>query len=317
MILEPLDGPGDPIVCDGRLLRIGRGIRAVRDEVPGEALLDIDARHATVSREHATLRVDAGGTILESRGKHGTSVNGQAVAAPRVLADGDVLQFGEGGPRFRLKLGGGGDQGVRRCSGCREIVPLSEMDAHERACEVLRPRAAKKKAEPPSFQYGPLRTAKKSLLVLADLSGGPEGKGSELELAGPGLIDSFQGAGLRFNILGFGGGEFELWRAGRLHAAVEEARRDASAWLRERGRTRSGRTPVLSQALDKAKEFKGVDVLIVLAAAATDELGRFPDVEIHAVGLGPLYYADSKAQAILRDLAARHGGSFLAIAAKG
>jgi hypothetical protein len=318
MALEPLDGQGDPIICDGRLLRIGRGIRAVRDEVPGEALLDIDSRYTTVSREHATLRMDAGGLLLETRGKHGTTVNGQAVEAPRAVADGDILQFGEGGPRFRLRLRAGGDQGVRRCSGCREIVPLEELEAHERSCEVLRPPSAKKKVEAPSFQYGTLRSTKKNLLVMADQSGGPEGKGFELELAGPGLIDALQGAGLRFNILGFGGGDFELWRgpAGRLHLADDETRMEASAWLRKRGRTRSGRTPTLAQALDKAKEFRGVDALIILAAAATDEIGSLPGVEIHAVGLGPLYYADSKAQAILRDLAARHGGSFVAIAAK-
>ena len=319
VLLEPLDGKEPPFAFEAARLTVGRGVRAMRDEEPGEQLLDVDARHPVVSREHARLRRDGDAVLVENLGKHGTTVNGQAVRAPRALADGDILRFGDDGPRFRVRLGRQEDKGVRRCSGCREVLPLEEIERHERDCEALRPRKSRKAVEaPPTFRFGPLRSGRTSFLILADLSGGPEGTGHELGLAGPGLIDALREPEVRFNILGFGAGGFELWRgpAKRLHPATAEARAEAKAWLAERGRTKAAGAPSLGQALEKSREFLGLGCVLLLAAAGTEEITFTAKLEIQAIGLGPLYFADSKAQAILRDLAARHGGGFLAIAAR-
>lgn len=316
--LESLDGNEAPFSFDTARLTIGRGVRALRDEEPGEALLDVDARHAVVSREHAKLRREGGTVLIENVGKHGTTVNGQKISAPRALADGDVLRLGDDGPRFRVRFSNLEDKGVRRCSGCREILPFQDIEKHERECEALNSRSPRKSSDTPTFRFGPLRSTKRNLLILADLSGGPEGKGHEASLVGPGLIDALRGPGLRFNVLGYGGGDFNLWRGPSmsLHAATPESRAEAKEWLAERVDGNAMGAPALAQALAKSSEFRGLEAVILLASADTGEIAFKAEFEIHAIGLGRLYFADSKAQAILRDLAARHGGGFMAIAAR-
>lgn len=317
--LESLDGDEPPFVLEAARLTIGRGIRAVRDEEPAEALLDIDARHVAVSREHARLRRDGDAVLVENLGKHGTKVNGEAVRAPRALADGDVLQFGDDGPRFRARLTSFEDnKAVRRCSGCREILPVEDLERHEEACEALRPRQRRKQAEAPTFHFGPLRSTKRTFLILADLSGGPEGKGSELWLTAPGVIDALRAPGLQFGLLGFGAGSLDIWRgpAKRLHTVSAESRDEAKAWLRERTKAKTPATSSLGDALKKAQDFLGLESVIVLTSTGTKEIAFQAKLEVQAVGLGPLYFADSEAQACLRELAARHGGHFLAVAAR-
>jgi len=51
--------------------------------------------HASVSRRHATIRVDDGVVRIADLGSHnGTRVNGEAVSEARVLASGDVATVG-------------------------------------------------------------------------------------------------------------------------------------------------------------------------------------------------------------------------------
>ncbi|HUJ57896.1 MAG TPA: sigma 54-interacting transcriptional regulator [Kofleriaceae bacterium] len=64
---------------------IGRG---------GEAELRV--QHASVSRRHATIRVDGGVVRIADLGSHnGTRVNGEPIAEARVLASGDVATVGD------------------------------------------------------------------------------------------------------------------------------------------------------------------------------------------------------------------------------
>lgn len=319
VILESLDGNEPPFVLEAARLTIGRGIRAVRGEEPTEALLDIDGRHVVVSREHARLRRDGDAVFIENLGKHGTKVNGQVVRAPRALADGDVLQFGEDGPRFRARLTPfESNKGVRRCSGCREILPVEDLERHEETCEAFRPRQRRKQAEAPTFLFGPLRSTKRAFLILADLSGGPEGKASELWLTAPGVIDALHAPGLQFGLLGFGAGDLAIWRgpAKRLHTVSAESRDEAKAWLRDRMKEKPSPGSTLNDALKKAQDFLGLESVIVLASMEAKEVHFGSKLEVQAVGLGPLYFVDSETQTSLRELAARHGGRFLSIAAR-
>lgn len=327
IVLEPAGG-GAPFACDEPELRVGRGIRAVRDEDPGTGLLEIDDAHAGVSREHARLRWEQGALVVENLGKHGTFVNGRPVEGRRALADGDEIQFGKGGPRYVVRIRAEApDAERRRCRGCRRILAAEEVEAHERACEGL--AAKPRRTAPPAFAFGTLRSAKRNLLLLLDLSGGPDGAGTELGLVADGLVEALRGtpeAGpLRFNVLAFGGAAgVEPWRPDGLHPATEEARADARAWIRARAPARpGGATPVLD-ALSRAFEAKGADALVLVVAGdlgaaeariAALEAGR--GVEIHAVGLGARYAGDARAQASLRKLAARHGGGFLSVVAGG
>lgn len=292
LVLEPMDVESGPLAVEGAELLIGRGIAG---------LLAIDEGFSMVSREHARLRREKGAWIVENLGKHGSFVNEEALKGPRALVDGDLLRFGRGGPRYRVRLREeAGDVEVRRCPACREIVPKEEVERHGRACPVLHPPS------PSTFAFGPLRSAKKNLLILADLSGGPE-----LAIVGPGLIDALQEPVIRFNVLA---GAESLWP--KLRAATDESRAEARAWLRAKGGSEPGGKRRLSEVLAKAAAVRDVEALVLLVSGEAEEVAERYPLEIHAIGLGASFYADSKAQAQLRDLAARHGGGFFALAAR-
>ena len=58
----------------------------------------------TVSSRHAELTVDRGGAVVRDLGStNGTFVNNQRLAAPRRLADGDVLRLG-GATQFKVRM---------------------------------------------------------------------------------------------------------------------------------------------------------------------------------------------------------------------
>lgn len=68
--------------------------------------LRFDARQdLDVSTRHAELRATGDGwTVTDLGSTNGTWVNGERIAAPRALRDGDVLAFGEQGPRATVRL---------------------------------------------------------------------------------------------------------------------------------------------------------------------------------------------------------------------
>src|SRR5688572_10139608 len=55
----------------------------------------IHVAEPTVSRFHADIRSEAGEYVLYSLGSAGTLVNGERVAVPRVLAEGDRIELGD------------------------------------------------------------------------------------------------------------------------------------------------------------------------------------------------------------------------------
>jgi len=58
--------------------------------------VELRVQHASVSRRHATIRVDEGVVRIADLGSHnGTRVNGEPVAEARVLASGDVATVGD------------------------------------------------------------------------------------------------------------------------------------------------------------------------------------------------------------------------------
>jgi len=58
--------------------------------------VELRVQHASVSRRHATIRVDDGVVRIADLGSHnGTRVNGEAVAEARTLASGDVATVGD------------------------------------------------------------------------------------------------------------------------------------------------------------------------------------------------------------------------------
>lgn len=86
--------PG-PVSC--WLVRDGRPVTLA----PGENVIGRDPRCAVwieasgVSRRHARIDVDAeGARIVDLQSSNGTFVGGQPVTAPRLLADGDVIELG-------------------------------------------------------------------------------------------------------------------------------------------------------------------------------------------------------------------------------
>ena len=60
----------------------------------------IPLRDPSVSRFHADVRSEAGEYVLYSMGSAGTHVNDQRVAAPKLLAEGDVIRIGTANFRF-------------------------------------------------------------------------------------------------------------------------------------------------------------------------------------------------------------------------
>lgn len=55
----------------------------------------IHVAEPTISRFHADIRAEAGEYVLYSLGSAGTQVNGERVAVPRVLSEGDKIEFGD------------------------------------------------------------------------------------------------------------------------------------------------------------------------------------------------------------------------------
>lgn len=99
-ILESIAADGSRRVQPVSVLpfRIGRD--------PGNDLV-VDARG--LSRQHATLALDAAGRLFVSDGgsTNGTYVNRERITAPRTLADNDVLHFGNAEFRLALQAGAG------------------------------------------------------------------------------------------------------------------------------------------------------------------------------------------------------------------
>jgi DNA-binding NtrC family response regulator len=61
-----------------------------------EPEVELRVQHASVSRRHATIRIDDGIARVADLGSHnGTRVNGEPVAGSRVLASGDVVTVGD------------------------------------------------------------------------------------------------------------------------------------------------------------------------------------------------------------------------------
>ena len=85
LIMRSGPTPGAAYTLEGDQITIGR------DSSNGVTIND-----AEISRRHARLTFQGGKYILEDLGStHGTFVNGQRLAGPRVLKPGEVISFGE------------------------------------------------------------------------------------------------------------------------------------------------------------------------------------------------------------------------------
>src|SRR5262245_61666202 len=79
-----------PIVRFGRL---------PDNEVAFDPFADLDA-----SGRHAEVHLEADGyVVIDSGSRNGTMVNGDRVQR-RVLSNGDIIEFGRGGPRVRCEI---------------------------------------------------------------------------------------------------------------------------------------------------------------------------------------------------------------------
>lgn len=85
-----------------------------RDSASGIHIKDL-----TVSRFHADVRSEAGGYVLYSSGTTGTFVNGQRLAAPRLLQSGDSVKVGDSTLTFSQTVP----------SGIRVVEPQIEEDS--------------------------------------------------------------------------------------------------------------------------------------------------------------------------------------------
>lgn len=84
-----------PVVCRRRRrLNVGRGTDN-----------DLYFNHSSVSKVHAAVRMDSGGTLLvaDTGSTNGTHINGVRIpyGEARPIAEGDVVAFGEVEVRFR------------------------------------------------------------------------------------------------------------------------------------------------------------------------------------------------------------------------
>lgn len=81
-----------------RSLRIGHRrhvLSAGVNSVGREPSCTVCINDASVSRGHARITVDNGvATIEDMKSKNGTQVMGETITGPRVLHDGDELEFG-------------------------------------------------------------------------------------------------------------------------------------------------------------------------------------------------------------------------------
>jgi hypothetical protein len=99
-----IDGPSLAVRAGGpagEVFTRGEGSVSVGRSPEKDIFLD----DITVSRDHAELRVLAGGVVLRDLGSlNGTYVNRHRIASEQVLEDGDELQIG----KFRLTFLAGG-----------------------------------------------------------------------------------------------------------------------------------------------------------------------------------------------------------------
>lgn len=68
-----------------------------------DAACDVVVGGAGVSRRHAVVRAGPDGYVLSDESANGTLVNGERVAAPQLLADGDVVRIGVAEWRFESR----------------------------------------------------------------------------------------------------------------------------------------------------------------------------------------------------------------------
>ena len=108
LIMRTGPTPGANFTLEGDQLNIGR-----------DSTNEITINDAEVSRRHARLTFQGGKYVLEDLGStNGTFVNGQRLAGPRVLKDGEVVSFGE------------------------QIVLVFEVTANDPGATMVSPRAA-------------------------------------------------------------------------------------------------------------------------------------------------------------------------------
>jgi hypothetical protein len=86
MLMASLTAPnGAPILLVDSVYSIGRD---AKNEIP--------INDGSVSTQHARImRTDGGFSIEDNQSRNGTFVNGEKIAAPRLLADTDVIRFGK------------------------------------------------------------------------------------------------------------------------------------------------------------------------------------------------------------------------------
>ena len=108
LIMRTGPTPGATFTLEGDQLNIGR-----------DSTNEITINDAEVSRRHARLTFQGGKYVLEDLGStNGTFINGQRLAGPRVLKDGEVVSFGE------------------------QIVLVFEVTANDPGATMVSPRAA-------------------------------------------------------------------------------------------------------------------------------------------------------------------------------
>lgn len=108
LIMRTGPTPGATFTLEGDQLNIGR-----------DSTNEITINDAEISRRHARLTFQGGKYVLEDLGStNGTFVNGQRLAGPRVLKDGEVVSFGE------------------------QIVLVFEVTANDPGATMVSPRAA-------------------------------------------------------------------------------------------------------------------------------------------------------------------------------
>jgi len=108
LIMRTGPTPGATFTLEGSQLNIGR-----------DSTNEITINDAEISRHHARLTFQGGKYVLEDLGStNGTFVNGQRLAGPRVLKDGEVVSFGE------------------------QVVLVFEVTANDPGATMVSPRAA-------------------------------------------------------------------------------------------------------------------------------------------------------------------------------
>src|SRR3954470_19351371 len=96
--------PGETVLVDGAYLPLAGEILVGRGNS-----CDLVLDDPFVSTEHAELAVQAGSTVLTDLGStNGSRVNGEWVASPVTLFDGDIVQFGNVRLRYAAATNGDG-----------------------------------------------------------------------------------------------------------------------------------------------------------------------------------------------------------------